>query len=294
MNSTSSAIAHFPPHNPAPAAALALPAANVSYLRPKGSALRPVTAVDASASDVELFQAMVGAGPADRERIQEILVLRHTGLVKWLAAQYANKAVEVEELRQVGYLGLVLAIQRYDVERGHDFTSFARPTVQGEIRRYFRDKRRWIRLPRRLQETKAAIRASSEVLVHELGRQPRVEEIAAHADLPVELVSEAIAADDTFAPLSLDAPMGSDGDESFTICDTLGENDSRLELIVNCDAVRPLIAELPDREKRMLLMRFYEDKTQSEIGAELGISQMHVSRLLSRTLDNLRGQLEAA
>ncbi|MGQ0629654.1 MAG: SigB/SigF/SigG family RNA polymerase sigma factor [Sporichthyaceae bacterium] len=246
------------------------------------------------ASDTELFQAMRSAGPAERERIQEILVLRHTGLVKWLAGQYANKAVDTDELRQVGFLGLVLAIQRYDVDRGHDFTSFARPTVQGEIRRYFRDKRRWIRLPRRLQETKAAIRESSEALVHELGRQPRIEEIAAHAGLDAALVGEALAADDTFAPVSLDAPMGSDGDESFTVCDTLGEDDSRLELIVNCDAVRPLIAGLPEREKRMLLMRFYEDKTQSEIGAELGISQMHVSRLLSRTLDNLREQLDAA
>jgi len=244
-------------------------------------------------SDAELFRAMRTAGLTEKHHMQDLLVRRHSGLVRWLAGQYANKAVDVDELRQVGYLGLVLAIQRFEVERGHDFTTFARPTVQGEIRRYFRDKRRWIRLPRRLQEAKASLRESSEVMTHQLGRQPTVEELALHAELPADLVSEALAADDTFAPTSLDAPVNADGEESFTVADTIGREDERIELLIDCDSVRPLIAELPERERRMLHMRFYEDMTQTEIGAELGISQMHVSRLLTRTLDTLREQLVA-
>jgi RNA polymerase sigma-B factor len=244
-------------------------------------------------SDLELFRAMRTAGLSEKRRMQDLLVRRHSGLVRWLAGQYANKAVDVDELRQVGYLGLVLAIQRFDVERGHDFTTFARPTVQGEIRRYFRDKRRWIRLPRRLQEAKASLRESSELMTHQLGREPTVEELALHAELPADLVSEALAADDTFSPSSLDAPVNADGEDSFTVADTIGREDERIELLIDCDSVRPLIAELPERERRMLHMRFYEDMTQTEIGAELGISQMHVSRLLTRTLDTLREQLVA-
>jgi RNA polymerase sigma-B factor len=239
--------------------------------------------------DTELFRSMRTAEQAERDRIREVLASRHTGLVRWLAAQYAHPGVEIEELRQVGFLGLVLAIDRFDVERGHDFLTFARPTVQGEIRRWFRDKRRWIRLPRRLQEAKAAIREASEVLTHQLGREPSNAELAAHAGLTEELVAEARAADDTFTTASLDAPLGAtDGEESFTVADTVGAEDERIGLLVECESLRGLIAELPERERRILHLRFYEELTQAQIGAELGISQMHVSRLLARTLERLR------
>jgi RNA polymerase sigma-B factor len=235
------------------------------------------------------------AGRTERRGIQEVLVSRHSGLVRWLAGQYTNRAVDPDELRQVGYLGLVLAIQRFDVDRGHDFTTFARPTVQGEIRRYFRDKRRWVRLPRRLQEAKAALRTSTEVMTHQLGREPTVAELAEHSQLPTDLVAEALAADDTFSPTSLDSPVTTGREESFlTVADTIGEPDKRIDLLIDCDSVRPLIAALPERQRRILHLRFYEEKTQSEIGDELGISQMHVSRLLSTTLDSLRRRLVAA
>jgi RNA polymerase sigma-B factor len=239
--------------------------------------------------DTELFRSMGTAGPTERNRIRDLLVNRHTGLVRWLAGQYAHPGVEIEELRQVGFLGLVLAIDRFDVERGHDFLTFARPTVQGEIRRWFRDKRRWIRLPRRLQEAKAAIREASEVLTHQLGREPSNAELADHAGLTEELVAEARAADDTFTTASLDAPLGSaDGEESFTVADTIGTEDERIGLLVECEALRGLISDLPERERRILHLRFYQELTQAQIGTELGISQMHVSRLLARTLDRLR------
>jgi RNA polymerase sigma-B factor len=240
-------------------------------------------------SDTELFQTMRTVGQVERDRVRDVLVHRHTGLVRWLASQYAHPGVEIDELRQVGFLGLVLAVDRFDVERGHDFLTFARPTVQGEIRRWFRDKRRWIRLPRRLQEAKAALRESTEVLTHRLGREPSNAELAQHSGLTVELVAEARAADDTFTTASLDAPLGSaDGEESFTVADTLGTDDERIGLLLECETLRGLIHDLPERERRILHMRFYQEQTQAQIGSELGISQMHVSRLLARTLDRLR------
>jgi RNA polymerase sigma-B factor len=241
-----------------------------------------------SLSDAELFRALRTAGPAERERIRGLLVDRHTGLVRWLAAQYAHPGVEIDELRQVGFLGLVLAIDRFDVERGHDFLTFARPTVQGEIRRWFRDKRRWIRLPRRLQEAKATLREATEVLTHRLGREPSNAELAEHTGLTEALVAEARAADDTFTAASLDAPLAADGEESFTVADTLGADDEQIGMLLECEALRGLVADLPERERRILHLRFYQELTQAQIGTELGISQMHVSRLLARTLDRLR------
>jgi RNA polymerase sigma-B factor len=242
-------------------------------------------------SDEDLFRLMRTAQPAERDRIREALVTRHGGLVRWLAAQYANQAVDVEELRQVGYLGLVLAVDRFDVDRGSDFISFARPTVQGEIRRWFRDKRRWVRLPRRLQEAKAVIRSSTEELTHKLNRAPTLSELAEHCGLPESLVAEAEAADDNFTTASLDAPVGNDGDESFSLADMVGAEDPLMDLLLDCNALRPLLDELDERDRRLLQLRFYEDCTQVEIGKELGCSQMHVSRLLSRILTQLRTAL---
>jgi RNA polymerase sigma-B factor len=245
----------------------------------------------AELSDEDLFRMMPKAQPADRDRIREALVTRHGGLVRWLAAQYAYQAVDVEELRQVGYLGLVLAVDRFDVDRGSDFISFARPTVQGEIRRWFRDKRRWVRLPRRLQEAKAVLRNSTEELTHKLNRAPTLSELAAHCGLPESLVAEAEAADDNFTTASLDAPVGHDGDESFSLADMVGTEDPLMDLLVDCNALRPLLAELDERDRRLLELRFYHDFTQVEIGKELGCSQMHVSRLLNRVLTQLRNAL---
>jgi RNA polymerase sigma-B factor len=255
------------------------------------SSLAELEELATDTTDHDLFVALQTADEAERARIQEELVQRYTGLVRWLASRYANPAVDIEELAQVGFVGLVLAIQRFDPERGTDFAAFAKPTVQGEIRRYFRDKRRWIRLPRRLQETKAVLREATEKLTHELGRTPTVPELAARLAVDEEIILEAITADDAFSPRSLDAPVGSDDQDSWTLAETIGAEDERMELTVDCMALRPLIEALPARERTILQMRFYEDMTQAQIGAKLGISQMHVSRLLSRTLATLRTQM---
>jgi RNA polymerase sigma-B factor len=241
--------------------------------------------------DTELFQQLRHAAPQRADAIREVLVKRHGGLVGWLVGQYAHGSVEAEDLRQVGFVGLVLAIDRFDVDRGHEFSSFARPTVQGEIRRYFRDKRRWIRMPRRLQEAKATLRTVTETLTHELHRTPTDAELAKHSGLPETLVTEAMAAEDNFSPVSLDAPSGHDGDETFTVADTVGESDPRIEFLLDCAALRPLLARLPERERRVLHLRYYLEKTQAQIGHELGCSQMQVSRILSRIHDRLRPAL---
>jgi RNA polymerase sigma-B factor len=243
-------------------------------------------------SDDELFARLRTADAAERERIQELLVRRYAGLVGWLVAKYANPAVDVEELAQVGYLGLLLAIRRFDPDRGCQFVSYARPTVQGEIRRWFRDKRRWVRLPRQLQEAKARLRTSTEVLSQRLGREPVPTELAEHCGLPPATVRKALATDDTYTVASLDAGLGPDDDpDASTVAETLGEEDHRIELFLDCAALRPLVAQLPEPERRVLYLRFYQEKNQYEIAAELGCSQMHVSRLLHRTLEQLRAQL---
>jgi RNA polymerase sigma-B factor len=242
-------------------------------------------------SDLVLFRALRDLPVEERPAIQAILVARYAGLVRWLAARYAGPSVDPEDLRQVGYVGLVLAVQRFDPERGCEFSAFAKPTVQGEIRRYFRDKRRWIRLPRRLQEIKADVRQATEALTHTLGRSPTVSEIADVLGVDADVVLEAITADDVFAPVSLDAPVGSDGDDAYTISDVLGGEDKHYELLTDCASLLPILHTLPERDRRLLHLRFFEERTQSEIGHELGVSQMHVSRLLTKVLAQLRDQL---
>jgi RNA polymerase sigma-B factor len=242
-------------------------------------------------ADAELFAALRTGDAAEREWAHEVLVHRYAGLVRWIASRYCSPWAELEELQQVGYLGLLMAIRRFDPDRGVEFSAFARPTVQGEIRRYFRDRRRWIQLPRRIQELKAQLLVATEEFTHRHGRAPSLAELAAATDREEAAVLEALAADDTFVVLSLDVPVGDGMDES-TLGNTLGEADGRLALVDEFDAVRPLIAALPRRDQLVLHMRFFEDQTQAEIGACLGISQMQVSRLLCRILGRLRVQME--
>jgi len=245
-----------------------------------------------TASDDELFRALRRASVVEQRGIQEALVLRYSGLVRWLAARYAGPSVDIEDLRQVGYVGLVLAVQRFDPDRGTDFLAFARPTVQGEIRRYFRDKRRWIRLPRRLQEVKAAIRVATDGLTQERGRAPTVDELAETLTVSPDAVLEAMTADDVWVPVSLDAAVRQDADDSYTVADVVGNEDARFELSTQCESLRPFLQSLDERDRQLLYLRFFQEKTQSQIGKELGISQMHVSRLLSRVLARLREQMQ--
>lgn len=248
--------------------------------------------IDSHSSDEELFELLGEVGDAEpaREQACAVLVDRYQWLVHWAASRYQGRGEQTEVLEQVGYLGLMEAINRFDPHRGVDFVAYARPTVLGEIKRHFRDKRRWVRLPRRLQELKARLREATEALSQDSGHAPTVAELAEHLDLPEEEVNEAMATDDAFSPLSLDAPV-SDSEEPATQLDLMGHEDDRLDSLIDIEALRPLLGELTPREQKMVLLRFYGNLTQSEIASYLGISQMHVSRLLNQTLNSLRAQL---
>lgn len=246
------------------------------------------------ATDAELFATLRDddADDSARERASEALVLRYDWLVRWATNRYAGRGEQRDELSQVGYLGLVEAVRRFDPDRGVDFVTFARPTVLGEIRRHFRDGRRWIRLPRRLQELKMRIREATDDLYQELGHPPSADELADYLEVPPDEVAEAMGTDDMFTPVSLDTPVGEEEDAP-THAETLGEDDVELDDVIESESLWPLLDRLPDREREMVLLRFFGNKTQSEIAEHLGISQMHVSRLLSRTLKSLRDELVA-
>lgn len=243
-------------------------------------------------TDTELFERLrqCGDDTAERDRICTELVQRYGFLVRWAVKRYAHGSEQAEELAQVGYLGLVEAIDRFDPYRGVEFTSFARPTVLGEIRRHFRDGRRWVRLPRRMQELKLRIKDVSDRLYQENGHPPSRAELAAELGVSEADVEEALATDDAFAPLSLDAPVDTD-EETTSHMELLGDADPAIDGVLDTEAVWPLLDDLPPRERELVLLRFFGNKTQTEIARRLGISQMHVSRLLSRTLRRLHHQL---
>jgi RNA polymerase sigma-B factor len=253
---------------------------------------RSIGSLPVDAADEDLFRALRTASPEESERIAALLVARHSGLVRWLASSYARRGVEIEELRQVAFVGLMLAIRRFDSDRGVDFATFASPTVRGEIQRHFRDRRRLIRLPRRLQELKAALGAAGDELVQTLGRWPRPAELAAFLHVDERDVREALAAEDTFTLPSIDDAVTEGAGPG--LADTLGGPDARLDLVVDSHMLRGLLAGLPARDQEIVQLSFFDDQTQCQIGGRLGISQMQVSRLLKSALGRLRDQMDTA
>lgn len=228
----------------------------------------------------------------ERDRILEILVNRYTGLVRSCVRRYRNSPEPAEDLMQVGYVGLQKAINNYDPAFGNGLSAYAEPCVSGEIKRHFRDKRWQIRVSRQAQELLLAIRTADEQLTHQLGRAPDDTELAVRLGVAETDVLAARQADLAFTTLSLDAPL-SDGDEPALLADMLADDDNTIEHATDIEAMQVHLDELPAREQRILMMRFYGNLTQSEIGDRLGISQMHVSRLLTRALSYLRGKLTA-
>ena len=209
-----------------------------------------------------------------------------------LARRFRDRGEPIDDLTQVAMVGLVNAVDGYDPDRGCEFAGYATPTIVGEIRRYFRDKGWRIKVPRRLQELRLQVNRARVDLSQSMAGSPSVSDIARHLDVTEEDVAEAIEVARLYNPISLSAPAGPDTD--LDIADPLGDLDPGMEAVENRESVKPLLASLPDRERRILTMRFFGDMTQSQIASELGISQMHVSRLLSQTLQKLRTALEAA
>jgi RNA polymerase sigma-B factor len=209
-------------------------------------------------------------------------------LARRLARRYERSGESLDDLVQVASLALVKAIDRFDPDRGDAFSSFAVPTILGELKRYFRDTTWAAHVPRSLQERVLVINAAAEGLTHELGRPPTPEQIALKLDLGLELVLEAIGADAAYNATSLDRPAREDDYGGGTIADQLGDTDPRFVLVEQRVSIRRGIEALPERERKLLYLHFAKGLTQSEIGEETGISQMHVSRLIRRAINRVR------
>ncbi|WP_353945748.1 RNA polymerase sigma factor SigF [Streptomyces sp. HUAS MG91] len=210
-----------------------------------------------------------------------------------LAGRFRNRGESLDDLRQVAALGLVKAVDRYDPERGNAFESYAVPTVTGEIKRHFRDHMWTLHVPRRVQDLRNRVRFAQHELSQTVsGRAPTLSEIADRAGLTEDETRTGLEALESFTALSLDAELPG-SDDGYSLVDALGAADPALDTVVDREAVKPRIAELPEREQRILYMRFFGDMTQSRIAEQLGISQMHVSRLITRCCDRLRDQVLA-
>jgi RNA polymerase sigma-B factor len=220
------------------------------------------------------------------------LVTLHLPLVEHCARRFRNRGEPFEDLVQVGTIGLIKSIDRFDTDRGVEFSTYATPTIIGEIKRYFRDKGWAIRVPRRLQELRMQIGTTTAELTQTLGRSPTPRELAEVLGCSVEEIVEGIESGNAYSTLSLDAADESHDDGGVSMLELMGLDDEELEHIEIRESIKPLLEALPMREKRILLLRFFKNKTQSEIADEIGVSQMHVSRLLSRTLGQLRTSLQ--
>lgn len=242
----------------------------------------------------ELFTELATRADDDPERqqVRDELVEMHLPLVEYLARRFRNRGEPLDDLVQVATIGLIKAVDRFDVDRGVEFSTYATPTIVGEIKRHFRDKGWAIRVPRRLQELKLALAKATAELSQREGRAPTVAQLAAHLRMSEEEILEGLESANAYSAVSLDAPDNGD-DETHPVADTLGMIDDSLEGVEYRESLKPLLERLPPREKKILLLRFFANMTQSQIASELGISQMHVSRLLARTLAQLRAGLLA-
>lgn len=224
--------------------------------------------------------------------IRDELILEHLGLARSLARRYSGRGESVDDLEQVATVGLLKAVERFDPERGLAFTTFAVPTITGEIKRHFRDRGWATRVPRGLQDLALRLTRAVQELGHELGRSPSVDELAAALEVSTEMVLEAMEANRSYSAASLDAPA-SDDENASGLDRVLGELDPGMEAVEREMVVHDLLETLSDRDRQIVQLRFFEGLTQSEIAERINISQMHVSRLLARALSTLRGQLGA-
>ncbi|MFD6919671.1 SigB/SigF/SigG family RNA polymerase sigma factor [Streptomyces sp. NPDC059944] len=258
---------------------------------PRGQAEPPVSAdrgYDDAPDTLALFVRLAGLedGP-ERDAVRDELVSTWLPMAHRIAGRFRDRGEAIEDLRQVAALGLVKAVDRFDPVRGA-FESYAIPTITGEVKRHFRDRMWAVRVPRRVQDLRNRVRVARRELSQRPGAaEPTSAEIAAHTRLTEEEVSAGMEAMDSFSALSLDAETGA-GDDGYSLGDTMGAADSSFDTIVDREAAKKELRRLPERERAVLYMRFFEDMTQSRIGEKLGISQMHVSRLISRSCARVR------
>jgi len=235
--------------------------------------------------EIELFKRR-GQDPAVRDELVE----QFRALAEYLARRFQGRGEPVEDLTQVAMIGLLKAIDRFDLAREVKFSTYATATIVGELKRHFRDKGWSVRVPRRLQETGLKVSKAMSEVSQEVGRSPTVSEIASHTGLSEEEVLEGMETVHAYSASSLDAPIDEEGRSSHEI---MGSEDETIEMLEAWTTVAPAIQALPERERRILYLRFFRGLTQTQIADEIGISQMHVSRLLARTLRRLREEVRA-
>lgn len=242
------------------------------------------------ARERELFAELSSRDEHDARRIaiRDELVTMHMPLVHHLARRFADRGEPVEDLAQVGMIGLIKAVDRYDLARGVEFSSFATPTIVGEMKRHFRDYSWSVRVPRKLQEMQGQLTAGSAELSQRLGRAPTVAELAAHLGLSEDEVLDGLESGQAFNAASLDTPADEEG---VALESRFGVDDEALEAVEYRESLKPLLAALSERDRAVVMMRFFGNQTQSQIAMELGISQMHVSRILAKSLAVLRAGL---
>jgi RNA polymerase sigma-B factor len=226
---------------------------------------------------------------AERQALVDELIEANISMARSMAARYRNRGVDLEDLQQVALVGLTKAAQRFDASAGHDFLSYAVPTIRGELRRHFRDAGWMIRVPRRVQDLQARIRRAQPDLEARLGRSPRPTEIADHLEVDLDDVIEALSAAGCFRPTSIDSPTGNGTD---TIADLLGWDDAGLASVEARLVLGTAVSELSERERRILQWRFVDERTQQEIADLVGLTQAQVSRILTRVLARLRAGLD--
>ncbi|MET0495365.1 MAG: SigB/SigF/SigG family RNA polymerase sigma factor [Actinoplanes sp.] len=251
----------------------------------------PLTSTRTAENAVELLEAMaaVPAGHPSRAVLRDRAIEAWLPMARHLANRYAGRGEPTDDLVQTAVVGLIKAVDKFDPAYGVDFAGYAIPTIIGEIKRHFRDRTWSIRVPRRLQELRLAITAANSSLTHTLGRSPTVADVAAHLEITEEEVLEGLEGARAYSATSLSTPVGADG--ATELGETLGGEDHEYELAEARIALGPAMACLDEREQRILTLRFYGNLTQTEIAEQIGISQMHVSRLISRSLLKLRGEL---
>jgi RNA polymerase sigma-B factor len=242
--------------------------------------------LSSQAEDRELLRRYHVNG--DRSAREE-LVQRHLPLVRALARRYAGRGESLDDIEQVGAIGLIKAIDRFDPSRDVALTTYATPNVVGEIKRHFRDKGWAIRIPRGLQELNAKMSSTIEALTAELGRSPSIAEIAQKLETSPEQVLEALEAGSAYAPVSLSAGGGEDGE--LDPMETIGTEDDNFERTEQRASLEPALEMLPHREREILRMRFEDGLTQTQIADKIGVSQMHVSRLIRKSLARMRQEL---
>ncbi|MFF5701811.1 SigB/SigF/SigG family RNA polymerase sigma factor [Streptomyces sp. NPDC012794] len=250
--------------------------------------------LEARALSTALFHrlAELNEGTADYSYVRNTLVELNLSLVKYAARRFRGRSEPMEDIVQVGTIGLIKAINRFDPGRGVEFTTFAMPTISGEIKRFFRDTSWAVKVPRRLQELRIDSAKAHDALEQDLGREPTDAEMAEQLHVTPEEFSEGRKAASAYSARSLDAPVQEDSErDPAAERSSIGEEEPAYDRIECLESLKPMLAELPARERELLSLRFGQELTQSEIGARLGLSQMHVSRLLNRTLTRLRGGL---